>query len=124
MAMEDRIEGAYLNVWRGIVFFVATVSLLVAVVASLTAVGGLRGSTPPQPVANRLEDRAEEIRKSLSLDHFRSSDANVAGRAAAKWKSTGGRDRSAEQANEEALRRSIDNLESYNRVAFPERPAN
>jgi hypothetical protein len=123
MATEDRIEALYLNVWRGIVFFVATASLLVAVVASLTAVSGLLGSTPSQPVANRVEDRVDQIRKSLSLDHFRSAEANVSERPAAKWKGQP-RERNPEQANEEALRRIIDNLEGYNRTAFPERPPN
>lgn len=125
MAMEDKIEGLYLNVWRGMVLFVATVSFLVAVVASLTAVSGLLGSTPSQPIANRLEDRSDELRKALSLDHFRSSDAHVTERAAAaKWKGSSGREPNPEQANEEALRRIVDSLESYNRTAFPERPPN
>jgi hypothetical protein len=123
MAMEDRIEGLYLNVWRGIVFFVATVSLLVAVVASLIAVGGLVGSTPTRPDTNKLEDRSDEIRKALSIERFRNAEADVTTRSAVKWKDAS-REIDEEQANEEALRKIVDNLDSYNRAAFPERHPN
>jgi hypothetical protein len=108
MALEDRIERAYLHLWRAVVLFVATASLLVAVAASFAAIGGLFGAVPPRPLWSRLAERGEELKRELVLENYREAQPTADGG-------------SRETRHEEMVRRIVDNLDRYVRTAHPER---
>lgn len=116
MAFEEKIENYYVKVWRGLIFFAATVALIVGIAASVAAINGLFDSAPGLLPEVKLKDRSDELKKMLSLDNFQKSQRSEQERQAEK-----NRDR---DPADQAVRKISENLASYLHVAFSENPPN
>ena len=114
MAVEERIERLYLNVWKVAVLCIGAVALIVAVVTALIAVGGLFGTAPERPLWSSAAMRIEGLRKELALDNFRGASQPGAARSHARGDDP-------ERTREEILRGIVDHLRSYSRTAYPDR---
>lgn len=123
MALEDRIENVYLHIWRGIVLFIATGALIVAVVASVAALNGLFAKEPYRPAPARLEERSEALKQELSIENFRNFEAGRSEQVTEKEKGPNP-DRGFANLMNETLHRTAANLEKYTQSAFPGRPMN
>lgn len=118
MALEDKIENLYLHVWRGIVLFIATAALIVAVVASVAALNGLFAKQPYRPAPAKLEERSEALKQELSIENFRNFEAGKSEKPAEK-ETNPNSDRSFANLVNETLHRTSGNLEKYAQSAFP-----
>jgi len=122
MAVDDRIETIYLNIWKGVVLLMATIALIVAVVASIFAVSSLSTSEPFRPVEIKMEDRGESLKQALSLDSFRTAESGGSERPAKKAPNPG--DPGLGAFSRETLKKISENLDNYIRTAYPERSPN
>lgn len=116
MAFEEKIENYYVKIWRGLIFFAATVALIVGIAASVAAINGLFDSAPSLLPEVKLEDRSDELKKMLSLDNFQKFQSNESGRGTAK-------DRNPDPADQ-AVRKISEDLATYLRIAFSGSPPN
>lgn len=120
MALEDKIENLYLHIWRGIVLFIATAALIVAVVASVAGLNGLFAREPYRPAPAKLEERSEALKQELTIESFRNFEAGKGEQPGEKNRNTNP-DREFAALVNDTLNKTSNNLEKYVQSAFPGR---
>jgi len=119
MALDERIESIYLNVWKGLVLLIATIALIVAIAASGFAINGFSTAQPFRPVEIKIGDRNELVEQNLSLDSFR-----IAGTSGEPTGNPASPASSLDDSMAPALKNISENLAHYVRTAYPGRSPN
>jgi len=74
MSLSNKLENAYLSILRYVILAVATLSLIVVVIAAGMMAKAAFSSPPKAPEKIKFEDRVKDLNKGFTVDDFKKDD--------------------------------------------------
>lgn len=74
MSLSNKLENAYLSILRYVILAVASLSLIVVVIAAGMMLRAALSSPPKAPEKIKFEERAKDLKKGFTVDDFKKDD--------------------------------------------------
>jgi len=78
MSLSNKLENAYLGILRYVILVVATLSLIVVVIAAGMMLKAVLSSPPKAPEKVKFEDKVRDLKKGFTVDDFKKDDQQKA----------------------------------------------
>lgn len=78
MSLSNKLENAYLGILRHVILVVATLSLVVVVIAGGMMLKAVFSSPPKAPEKVKFEDKGRDLKKGFTVDDFKKGDQQKA----------------------------------------------